>query len=520
MFVTHVFTLGGLAASLFQAAPAPKAKAHVEARARAEAVWHLEEPLVAGFAQTRAFDGQWHSEWLETWEGHGRLYSTKGPWGRLPQARTPEDSAYRQAREVLNRGEYRRAAQLLAAFAEKYPRSRHVQAATYYRAFALYRVGTDAELRQALGLLDQQRQQHPDVAEDPEVTALTTRVIGALAVRGDADAANRVRQRAAQGVTTCDREDMEVRAEALAALVQSDPSGAAAVLRRTLARRDECSAPLRRRAVYLLGREGVGGTPADMMEAARNDPDPSVRADALSRLAQMPGDEPVRMLDQLLVGGSEERVQRTALQALRRSEHPDAARIIRRAIERDDLSENVRAEAIRSLARRNVLVVEPLTVTGAPRAVSVNTRREPTLAAEDVTTLRALYERSTSRAIKSAVLETISSAGGPAGEQWLASLVRNQNEELRYRTAALGRLRRSEVSLEELNRLYDALTERELRLELIRIFGSREEPAATDKLIEIARTGTEPNLRRAAISALSRKNDPRTQRLLLELIER
>lgn len=447
-------------------------------------------------------------------------------WGgglrAMPRQHTPEDSAYRQAREVLNRGEYRRAAELLAAFTQKYPRSRYAQGATYYRVFALYRVGTDAELRQALALLDQQRQQHPELAEDAEVTALTTRVIGALAVRGDADAAARVRQRAAQGVSSCDREDMEVRAEALSALVQSDPAGAAPVLRRTLARRDECSTPLRRRAVYLLGREGVGGTPADMMEAARNDPDFSVRSDALSRLAQMPGDEPVRLLGQLLVPASDERTQRAALQALRRSDHPEAARMVRGAVEREDLSESVRAEAIRSLARRNVvLVADQVTVTGAPRVSTVSPRRqEATLAAEDLATLRSLYERSTSRAIRGAVLETISNAGGPAADQWLATLVRNPNEEIRYRAAALSRLRRSEVPLEELNRLYDALTERELRMELIRILGAREEPGATDKLIDIAKTGTEPNLRRAAISALTRKNDPRTQRLLLELIER
>ena len=48
----------------------------------------------------------------------------------------------------------------------------------------------------------------------------------------------------------------------------------------------------------------------------------------------------------------------------------------------------------------------------------------------------------------------------------------------------------------------------------------REEPAATDKLLEIARGGTDPNLRRQAISALARKNDPRTTKLLLDLVEK
>jgi HEAT repeat protein len=137
-----------------------------------------------------------------------------------------------------------------------------------------------------------------------------------------------------------------------------------------------------------------------------------------------------------------------------------------------------------------------------------------------MTLLRGLYERTTSRVIRSAILETMASASGPEGDAWLASIVRDQNQELRYRSAALGRLRRSDVALEELTRLYDTLSERELRGELIRILGQRSEPAATDKLIDIAKTGTDPVIRRAAISALSKKDDPRTTKLLLELVEK
>jgi HEAT repeat protein len=147
-------------------------------------------------------------------------------------------------------------------------------------------------------------------------------------------------------------------------------------------------------------------------------------------------------------------------------------------------------------------------------------RAENTLTDADVTLLRSVFEKTTSRAVKAAILETVGSSASPAGDQWLMSLVRNANEETRYRQAAMSRLRRSDVSLDELGKLYDALSERELRGEIIRIMGQREEPAATDKLIEIARTGTDPNLRRAAISALARKNDPRTTKLLLELVEK
>lgn len=444
---------------------------------------------------------------------HG--FGRRGAMHLLPDQDSPTDSAYRAARETLNRHEYRRAAEMFAGFAQKYPQSRYAAAALYWQAFALYRIGTTPELERALQVLDEQRQKHPAAADDAEVSGLTARVLGALAARGNGAARQRLEQQAASGVPSCDREDMEVRAEALSALVQSDPASAAPVLRRTLARRDACSTPLRRRAVYLLGREGVGGTAEDLLEVATNDPDKSVRADALGRLAQFPGEVPVRLLDRLLTSSSDEHTQRSVLMALQRSEHPEAEQILRRAIERSDLSERVRADAIRSLLRRSATAV---TVSGQRGTVS--RKGDLTLSNEDAALLRGLYARSDSRAVKSAILETLARSGGTANDQWLAELVRNTNEDLRYRNTALGRLRRSDIPVAELSRLYDSLSERELRNELIRILGSREEPEATDKLFEIARTGTDPSVRRNAINALSRKKDERTTKLLLELVEK
>jgi HEAT repeat protein len=53
---------------------------------------------------------------------------------------------------------------------------------------------------------------------------------------------------------------------------------------------------------------------------------------------------------------------------------------------------------------------------------------------------------------------------------------------------------------------------------IIGALGRRTEAEATDKLIDIVKTGTDPALRRSAISALTRKKDPRSTKLLLELI--
>jgi HEAT repeat protein len=433
----------------------------------------------------------------------------------------PQDSLYRRARDLLNRGEYRRSADLFERFEQKNPTSRYAAAAMFWRAFALYRAGTEADMRLALRVLDEQRQRFSVAANDQDVAALVARVNGALASRGDAEAARRLREGAAQGVQACDREDMEVRAEALSALVQTDPNGAADVLRRILARRDECTVTLRRRAVYLLGRDGNAGAAAALVDAAKHDPSPYVKSDAIARLAQIPGPNTIALLEELLNQTTDEVVQRAVLQSLRRVDDAAVSALLRRMIDREDLSETVRAEAIRSLGRASwgVAVATPRPA-GEPLSVVVTPKMEARLSDVDASFLRSLYGRTTSRNLRHTILETIARNGGATNDQWLMGIVRDQNEELRYRSAALGRLRRSDVSIEELSRLYDSLTERELRSTLVSILGSREEPAATDKLIEIAKSGTDPSIRRAAISALARKNDPRATKLLLELVEK
>jgi hypothetical protein len=53
---------------------------------------------------------------------------------------------------------------------------------------------------------------------------------------------------------------------------------------------------------------------------------------------------------------------------------------------------------------------------------------------------------------------------------------------------------------------------------IINSLARRSEPEATDKLIDIVKTGTDPQLRRSAINALTRKKDPRSTKLLMDLI--
>jgi HEAT repeat protein len=85
---------------------------------------------------------------------------------------------------------------------------------------------------------------------------------------------------------------------------------------------------------------------------------------------------------------------------------------------------------------------------------------------------------------------------------------------------ALSYAGRSTIPIADLVRMYDVTGDRPLRMRLIQLYAQRSNPEAADKLLEIAKKGTDPDMRRMAISALSRKNDPRTKQLLLEIIDK
>jgi len=448
-----------------------------------------------------------------------------GALARLrPEQGSPEDSLYRRAREALNRGEYSRASTLFQSLEQKYPRSRVAPAALYYRAFALYRAGGTDELRTAVEALKAQQERYPEAATDPDAATLRTRLYAALAARGDAQAASALRAATAGG-PTCDKEDVEVRAEALNALAQINPPEARPTLKKVLARRDECSVRLRRSAVYILGRSGTEESAADLLEVAKTDPDPSVRSDAIVLLGRSSGAATVKTLETIFNEATDDRTRQAVLSALRNKGGPEATRVLKAIIERNDLDDRMRAEAISQLASGTAAWADARTVrltegrAGSPEAQGSG-RRVVTENNEEAAYLRSLYGKTTSTSLKSSIISAVARMGGTTNEQFVLGVVKNREEDVRLRREALSRLRVSALSIDELGKLFEALSERDLRSAVVNQLASREEPEALDKLIEIIKSGTDPQIRREAISALARRKDPRATKLLLELVEK
>ena len=426
--------------------------------------------------------------------GFGSSYSSSdGP--TAPQAWAPQDPAdslYRQAQQAMSRGDYRRAASLFKDLPVKQPNSVYASDALYWEAFSLYRIGGTTELQEALAVLDLRKGKYPvgrlRTEADP---ALATRIAGVLSARGLGDR-DLVKRALTEGSGTCDNEDQAVRAEALSALRQTDPDEALSQSKKILGRKDDCSLQLRRSALWMIASKKDAAATTTLVGVAKTDPSSDLRAEATGFLGSMGGDESLAALEEL-VKSDDDRVQRAAVRALTVFPNPRARTAMRALIENNGASEQLRITALDAFDRdRSTL--------------------------DDATWLRSIYTKVESARIRARIVSAVARIGGDQNEQWLLSLAKNEDESIDVRQNALRSVART-ADIASLKRFFDGVSARPLREEIINALGSRKEPEATEKLIEIARSGTDPQVRRSAINTLSRRNDPRTTKLLLDIID-
>ena len=419
----------------------------------------------------------------------GDSYSSRAPQGWAPQ--DPADSAWRQAQQAMNRGDYRRAAGLFKDIPVKQPNSVYASDALYWEAFSLYRVGGTTELQDALAVLDQRKNKYPSGRTRGDADpALATRIAGVLSARGLGDK-DLVKRALTEGSGTCDSEDQSVRAEALNALRQTDPDEALNQAKKILGRKDDCSVQLRRSALWMIANKKDAAATTTLVGVAKSDPSMDLRAEATGFLGSMSSDEALAALEEL-TKADDERVQRAAVRALTTFPNPRARSAMHALIENNSASEQLRGTALDAFSSdRSTL--------------------------EDAAWLRSIYAKVDNPRIKARIASAVARIGGEQNEQWLMSLVKNEDESVDVRQNALRYVART-ADIASLIKFYDGVSARPLREEIINALGNRKEPEATDKLIDIAKSGTDPQVRRDAINTLTRKNDPRTTKLLLELI--
>ena len=280
---------------------------------------------------------------------------------------------------------------------------------------------------------------------------------------------------------------------ALNALQQMDAARATPVLRKVLARRDAASVCLRRKAVFLVAQHQADGTEDILLESVRSDPDLEVQRQAVFWLSQVGTERAVKALDSILRFSKDPEIQDKAVFALSQHNRPAAQQALRTYAERGDVPEVAREKAIFWLGQAG--------------------------GAENAAFLRSLYGRLKNENLKKKVVFSLSQMGGPENGKWLLGLARDPSHSIEMRKQALFWAGQAGVPITDLTGLYAQAGDQAMREQLIFVYSQRDEPAALEKLIDIAKRDPNRELRKRALFWLGQSEDSRAVEALQEVIE-
>jgi len=414
---------------------------------------------------------------------------------------TQADSAFRVARRALDAGDYRQAAELFGQVTDRYPRTAQAADALYWQAFALFRAGNVSNLTAALASLESLNSRYPaSAANRNDAGPLRMRVCGELARRGDSRCAEDVAAAAAppQGqAQSCpgENDENDERIMALNALMNMNSDAAVPILERTLARRDACSQGLRKKAVFIISQKRSANVVDVLLKVAREDPSVEVREQAIFWLGNVGDDRVVDVLANLVTSSSETGIREKAIFALSNTRSAKASQVLRDIAQRDNAPKEVREQAIFWLGNRRD--------------------------AESASFLRTLYARLTDQDLKERVLFSVANQRAEDNGKWLLDIAMNANEPMELRKSALfhaGSNRAASVA--DVGALYDRVSDKQMKEQVIFTLGQRRDTEAVDKLMAIAGKDADKDMRSKAIFWLGQSRDPRVLKFLEELINK
>ena len=300
------------------------------------------------------------------------------------------------------------------------------------------------------------------------------------------------------GLDTERCEDALAQQEALVLLLRLEVDVMPTV-RDILARDDECSAHLRYLSVNWLGGEDTDEARDLLTEVAGEHPDSRTREWAVTKLANFESPEVAEVLKNFLSESNDSEVQDAAILGLY---HQDSDESNRALI--DFASDGSKAEIPRQ--RAAVLVAERLTEGS----------------------VRGVFDRLDSDVVKRAYLGVVGArveTGELGDASWLLPVVADSGESEDVRAAALEAWsRQPSLDLDQVERTYRMLTSAEMRDKFLYALYQKAESdeenadAVIDKMIELARQETDPEVRRRAIYWLGRTGSDRAAAFLQEIL--
>jgi len=274
-----------------------------------------------------------------------------------------------------------------------------------------------------------------------------------------------------------------------------DADRAEPILEKVLARRDECSAPLRRKAVFLVAQKQSPHAADVLLHVAQTDPDADVRGQAVFWISQVHSDRAVSVLSDILHNSSDQELRAKALFALGQSSGDNGTSLLRAYASDASQPAKLRNTAIFWLGQQKGGL-------------------------QNAQFLRDLYGKLTDNELKRQTLFALSQGKAPDRVEWLLQLAQNRSETIENRKQALFLAGQAGASVAQLSRLYDALPPGELREQMIFVLSQSRDPGALDKLISIARSDNDPASRKKALFWLGQSHDPRAIKAITEVLDK
>lgn len=413
----------------------------------------------------------------------------------------PADSLWRQAAVARADRDYRKAAGLYQRLAEQYPKTDHAGEALFWRAWTLYQLGSQNHNRtdlddanQALGVYAANYGKNDQMAN--QAADLRIQVRSAQAALGDATAAADIAQQAKklqQPSRGCSNDDDQIRAAALQGLTNMRSSDVVSILKQVLAQRDPCRAQLRKTAIYLLAQRSSDDVVSTLLDVARNDPSSDVKHDAIYYLSTTRSDRAAAALDSILFSSTDNDTRNSAVYALSVIHSDRAAQALKRAAQDEHMPDDVRSSATYWLGNSRLA---------------------------DLTFFRALYKSARSESVRGSVIQAVVGLHSPEATQWLLDIAKDKSIDAESRKNAIYWAgQQKSVDLDQVMTIYEqARGDNEVQSQVIYVLSTRPESGAIDKLMAIAKSDSNVEMRKSALYWLGTKNDPRVKQFLLDLV--
>jgi HEAT repeat protein len=379
---------------------------------------------------------------------------------------------FREGRDLIEGENWQQAAEKFQGFIAEFPKDRDVDAALYWYAYALQKQGQKEEA--AVPLLRLVKQ------------------FPGSSWRREADAMLVVLGRGASVQQALDRDNCEIKILALQSLFQSDEDRALSFVTEVLKNNSESCPGLKAAAVSLAGSQGGAKAVPLLLEVARSNGDMKLRQTAIRRLGEQNSDAVADELGRLY---------------------------------ESDKTTEIRAQILRAFAemhspRAEAKLVEAARIGGDPAVRQMAIRYLGELdSASSLDELLRLFDAETTPELRSYILRALSERDDERAQAKLLEIAR-KGPTPEIRVQAIRRLgEHGNKSVENLLQLYATETDEHIKQGLIRAYSEMEDPRATAKLFEIARTADSPELRLYAIRRLSEKDDPQTVDQLIAMYD-